>query len=177
MQRVLSGVVTNLTVSSVHPSPLPTCHMNRRLTQWAIGRNSTFALRAQKRVCRLKALGGIPLIGCSTIPRRTVEGSRWAARPVSLQITKHRIRQPHLPPQHRRVVRSSPTDTSKTNIRIDPVPSASMSLTKPGLPCSIWSISSKSSSPNSCVIPTLPIPWTARRRRYSCENRRAMRLK
>lgn len=41
-----------------------------------------------------------------------MESARGAARPISLQKPQHRLREPHLPPQYRRVVSpvSFPTD-------------------------------------------------------------------
>lgn len=47
-----------------------------------------------------------PLINyTSTLPRWTLENPRRTPRSVPVQITQHRVCQPHLPPQYRRAVR------------------------------------------------------------------------
>lgn len=81
-------------------------------------KNSTFASRGLKRVSSPESIhphthraqhtskpSNTDHPTTSTLPRRPLEDPRRAPRPVPLQVAQHRVRQPHLPPEHRRAVR------------------------------------------------------------------------
>ena len=71
-----------------------------------VGKNSTYASKDRKRVCAtLEAYLFLADSIYSTIQRRLVEGPCRIARPVSIQKSKHRLCQPHIPSKHRRDVR------------------------------------------------------------------------
>lgn len=44
----------------------------------------------------------------SSVRRRRLEGPRRATRPVPLQVSEHRLHEPHIPPKHRRAVSGPP---------------------------------------------------------------------